>query len=188
MKFSREWAMPSHDTFSIPPIRRFVERYLPEDPSAISVDPFARNSRLCTLRNDLNPDTLAEYHLDAKDFLLGLHRDYLGKISFAILDPPYSVRQVAECYKGVGRNVTSEDTRCDFWPKVKRALYPLLTEDAVVLSFGWNSCGMGLKMGFEQKEILLTAHGGNHNDTICLAEQKIVNNLARLFESTSSKS
>ena len=182
MKFSREWAMPNSDTFSIKCIRRFVERWKPQDPNALSVDPFARNSRFCTLRNDLNPSTEAEFHMDASDFLLSLHKEYLGKICFAIIDPPYSVRQIAECYKGVGKEVTNKDTRCDFWPKVKKALLPILTEDAIVLSFGWNSCGMGKKMGFEQKEILLVAAGGNHNDTICLAEQRIPNNLAKLFE------
>jgi len=38
--------------------------------------------------------------------------------------------------------------------------------------FGWNSCGMGDRHGFEQIEILLVAHGGAHNDTICLAERR----------------
>lgn len=40
-----------------------------------------------------------------------------------------------------------------------------------VLSFGWNSAGMG--DGFRHLELLLVAHGGAHNDTICLAEECI---------------
>lgn len=39
----------------------------------------------------------------------------------------------------------------------------------VVLSFGWNSAGMG--KDFETLELLLVAHGGAHNDTICLAQR-----------------
>jgi hypothetical protein len=41
-----------------------------------------------------------------------------------------------------------------------------------VLSFGWNSAGMGKKYGFEQIEIMLVCHGAAHNDTICLAERR----------------
>ena len=43
---------------------------------------------------------------------------------------------------------------------------------AIVLSFGWNSAGMGKWSGFEQIELLLVCHGGAHNDTICLAERR----------------
>jgi len=45
-----------------------------------------------------------------------------------------------------------------------------------VLSFGWNSVGMGITRGYEIVEILLVCHGGAHNDTICIAEKKILKN------------
>ena len=97
MKFSRVWAMPSADTFSIPPIGEFVSRYM----SGIVVDPFARNSMLGTYRNDMNPNTSADFHMDAEDFL-----NALGNLNvFAdtlIFDPPYSPRQISECYKESG--------------------------------------------------------------------------------------
>lgn len=44
-----------------------------------------------------------------------------------------------------------------------------------VISFGWNSGGIGMKYGFEIERILLVAHGGWHNDTICTIERKIRN-------------
>ena len=44
MKFSRTWAMPNSDTFSVKPIGDFVRRYLSE--SKISIDPFARNKKM----------------------------------------------------------------------------------------------------------------------------------------------
>jgi hypothetical protein len=50
---------------------------------------------------------------------------------------------------------------------------PLLTNDAVILSFGWNSVGFGSGLGFELEEIMLVSHGGEHNDTICIAERRI---------------
>ena len=66
-RISRVWAMPNPDTFSIPPIGGFVKKYLSQ--SRVSVDPFARNKRWATYTNDLNPETEAEYHMKANDFL-----------------------------------------------------------------------------------------------------------------------
>jgi hypothetical protein len=42
-----------------------------------------------------------------------------------------------------------------------------------VISFGWNSNGMGEGRGFKKLKILLVYHGGAHNDTICVVEQKM---------------
>jgi hypothetical protein len=56
--------------------------------------------------------------------------------------------------------------------KVGNAMLPILTNDAVVLSFGWNTSGMGKARGFEIEEILLVCHGSDHNDTICMAERR----------------
>ena len=49
----------------------------------------------------------------------------------------------------------------------------VVKKDGFVISFGWNSGGIGKKLGFEQKEIMLVSHGGNHNDTIVTVEFKI---------------
>lgn len=41
-----------------------------------------------------------------------------------------------------------------------------------VLSFGWNSTGLGKKRGFSLVDLLVINHGGSHNDTICIAEER----------------
>jgi len=48
-----------------------------------------------------------------------------------------------------------------------------MKHDGIVVSFGWNSGGIGKKYGFEIEEILLVPHGGSHNDTIVTVERKI---------------
>ena len=58
------------------------------------------------------------------------------------------------------------------WSIWKKAINDICTNDAVVLSFGWNTVGMGKKYDFIITEIMLCCHGGSHNDTICMAEQK----------------
>lgn len=163
--------MPNADTFSVKPIGEFVQRYLAQ--SQISVDPFARNKRWATHTNDLNPKTEAEHHLDAEVFLEML-ADLNVKCDLAILDMPYSPRQISECYKEAGITCGMKETQnAALYSRIKNTLVKVLTDDAVVISFGWNSAGMGQKHGFEQIEIMLCCHGGAHNDTICLAERRI---------------
>lgn len=159
--------MPSADTFSVKPIGDFVRKYIAN--STLSVDPFARNSQLATTTNDLNPETRAQYHLDAEEFLKAMTM----KFDLAIFDPPYSPHQISECYKQVGREVGMKGTQnAALYARVRSALLPILSEEAIVLSFGWNSAGMGKKRGFEIIEMLLVCHGGAHNDTICIAEKR----------------
>lgn len=167
----REWAMPNADTFDVEPICLFVRRYL--EKSQVSVDPFARNRRWATYTNDLSPDTRAEHHMEALEFMEMLRKRGV-KADLAIFDPPYSLEQCARSYMSVGRQVTERDTQIfGRWTEHKHCLARILTDDAVVLSFGWNTQGIGKKHGFNIVEIGLVCHGGAHNDTICVAERRI---------------
>ena len=169
MNFSRAWAMPNKDTFSVPPIGAFVKRYLAQ--SRVSVDPFARNKDWATYTNDLNPNTSAQRHLDAEEFLHQLAVEGV-RADLIILDPPYSPRQISECYTEVGLKVTMKDTQSAvLYQRVRDAAAKVIADGGVVLSFGWNTVGMGRTRGFEIVEILLCCHGGAHNDTICMAEK-----------------
>ena len=171
MKFSRTWAMPNGDTFSVPPINDFVQSYLQN--SKVSIDPFARNKRWATHTNDLNPATEAEHHMDAEAFLLMLASKGV-KADLIIFDPPYSPRQISECYKSIGMEVGMKETQSALlYQRVRDAIVPVATEDAIVLSFGWNTVGMGKRHGYEQIEIMLCCHGGAHNDTTCIAERRL---------------
>lgn len=172
IKFSRHWAMPSADTFDCPPMAGFVQKYLMH--SKVSIDPFARNKRWAKYTNDLNPATAADYHLEAGDFL-NLMVSKGVKCDLLIFDPPYSPRQLKECYDGIGKKMQLEDGQTARLRMLWRAAaLPLLTGDAVVLSFGWNTVGFGKVLGFEIEEIALVCHGADHNDTICMAERRII--------------
>lgn len=168
----RSWAMPSHDTMKVAPIGGFAKRYLMA--SRRSVDPFARNSRLASVTNDLNPETAAQYHMDAEAFCRML-AERGDTFDLAIFDPPYSPRQVSECYQSVGLEVGMKDTQTAvLYQRVRNALDAIMQPDGIVLSFGWNSAGMGEGRNYQLVEVLLVAHGGAHNDTICIAERKIM--------------
>jgi len=164
--------MPSADTFDIQPIGALVKRFLKA--SKTSVDPFSRNKRWATYTNDLNPDTAAEYHLDAYEFLLLLQSKGVAP-DLIIFDPPYSRQQVKEVYAGIGRHYGIEDSQdhSTNWSKERDVIDQILQVGGIVISCGWNSGGMGKERGYKPLELLITPHGGNHNDTITFVEQKV---------------
>jgi len=166
IKFTRVWAMPNKWTFTIKPIRELLAKY---NVGVGWVDPFAGENSPAELTNDINPERKAKFHLDAEDFLLMLGDTYNG----ILFDPPYSYRQVSEHYKAVGRKVRAIDTSTNFFNRAMNAICNRIKIGGYSISFGWNSNGFGKKGGFEIIEILLVAHGGHHNDTICLVERKI---------------
>lgn len=170
MIFNRVFAMPNADTFSIPPIGQFVHSFVSE--AQIIVDPFARNSGWATYSNDLNPATKAQLHIDAEE-ACKLWRGQNVAADLGIFDPPYSPRQISECYKSIGLKVGVEETQnARLYKRVRDALDTLIRPGGIVLSFGWQSAGMGLKRGYEPLGLLVVMHGGAHNDTLCLAERK----------------
>ena len=169
--FSRTWAMASPNTFSIKPIQELLSRWL--SGRKLIVDPFAREAKLAHLTNDLNPNTSAKYHLDSEEFLLKVERN-CKKPDVVLFDPPYSPRQVKECYEGFGRKMTHYDTtRTARWSREKEIVNRILTPDGIVISFGWHTCAMGKKHGFEPVEILIVGHGAAHNDTLVTVERRV---------------
>lgn len=163
--------MPNRNTFDIPAIGKFVKHYLEQ--SKVSVDPYARDKRWATYTNDLNPATGAEFHVDSIEFMHGLAE--VGIVAdLVIIDPPYSPRQVKECYDSIGHKMKQDDALLGkIRKRLKVEIARLVPVGGVVLTFGWNTVGMGLNHGYEQEEILLVCHGSDHNDTICLAERRV---------------
>ena len=60
-----------------------------------------------------------------------------------------------------------------FFSDLKNEISRITKPGGYVLSFGWNTVGMGKTRGFKIEEILLVCHGGIHNDTICVKEVKL---------------
>lgn len=163
MIITRTWAMPSPATFSIPPISALLDKWL--NGCVVVIDPFCGDSLRGTIRNDLRNGMEARLFLDSLN----------GVVADAVLfDPPYSPRQIAECYKRVGLKVGLEETQnARLYREVKDRLDARLRPDGIAICCGWNSAGFGIKRGYQIEEILLVAHGGAHNDTIVTIERKL---------------
>lgn len=114
MRIERIWAMPNKNTFSIKPIHDLLMEEI--DHSLLWIDPFANGSKMASVTNDLNPKFDTDYHLDAVEFLQ-LFED--ESVDGVLYDPPYSPRQIKECYEGAGQKCTTETTQAAFWSKQK---------------------------------------------------------------------
>lgn len=163
----RIWAMPNKNTFDIKPIKSLI---LSELTDGLWIDPFANKNKLASITNDLNEEFDTDYHMDALDFMKMFDTESVDGVLY---DPPYSPRQVSECYNNVGYNVTWDTTKASFWGNHKREISRIVKVGGKVITFGWNSGGIGAKYGFKIERILLVPHGGWHNDTICTVEVKV---------------
>jgi len=166
--FTRMWAMPSHETFTIRPIKSLLARYVGDGKRW--ADPFAGNNSPAQYTNDLNPATKAKQHVEAVEFAKLFSK---GKLDGVLFDPPYSFRQISEHYKILGKKATAKDTSMVFYEKVKSAICDAVRPGGYAITFGWNTNGFGVTRGFRIVEIMTIAHGGSKNDTIVVVEKKI---------------
>ena len=153
MMIKRVWAMPNHRTFDIKPIKEFIK----ENIGSNYIDPF--------------PYPFKE---DAITYLKKIETN--SKLSL-VFDPPYSQRQLKEMYHSNGLSL-DHPMNNSYWSNCKKEIARIIKPNGKVISFGWNSGGIGKKNGFEIEKILLVNHGSQHNDTICTLEFKATSELA----------
>ena len=149
MIIKRVWAMPNHRTFEIKPIKEFIKENVGSD----YIDPF--------------PYPFKE---DAITYLKKIKTN--SKLSL-VFDPPYSQRQLKEMYHSNGLSL-DHPMNNSYWYNCKKEITRIIKPNGKVISFGWNSGGIGKKNGFEIEKILLVNHGSQHNDTICTLEVKAI--------------
>ena len=147
MKIERKWAMPSHKTFTIKPIKELMQKEIGDD----YLDPFPY-----------------PYKQDAIDYLKTIPD--LSEDN-CVFDPPYSQYQLKLMYENNGIALHHEN-KSSYWRKCRVEISRIVKPGGKVISFGWNSAGIGKKHGFEITRILLVPHGGQHHDTICTVEVK----------------
>ncbi|KPL01722.1 MAG: hypothetical protein AMJ73_10125, partial [candidate division Zixibacteria bacterium SM1_73] len=126
---------------------------------------FAGKVRLAIseIRVDISDEYKPDFCMDAHEFVnQAIQKNQ--KFETIILDPPYNVRKAREKYCGnyVGR-----------LRQLKTNLLNLIPLGGRVISLGYDSVGMSVYRGFKKKAICLVCHGGDHNDTIGLVEERI---------------
>lgn len=168
MIINRKWNMPNKNTFTIKPINELINKYIVD--KEVIIDGFANENKIANITNDLDDSFDTDFNLDALDFFKMFDTD---SVDMVLYDPPYSPRQVSECYKKLDMTVNMQTTQASYWSNHKKEISRIVKKDGIVITCGWNSGGIGKKYGFEIIEILLVPHGGWHNDTIVTVERKI---------------
>lgn len=155
--------MPSIWTFTMKPVKALFEKYSVGTGFA---DPFAGENSPAEITNDIEGRG-NKFSLDALEFLKGLKEDSVKGVLF---DPPYSTEQCLRRYTPKHNGTAG---RAEYWAKCKDEIARITQDDGIVISFCWDSCGIGKTRGFEIIEILLLCHGACHNDTIVTVERKL---------------
>ena len=168
MKIERKWAMPNKWTFTIKPIADLLKE---EVTDGIWCDPFAGMNSPAQFTNDIRAEMPTTHHMPAIDFLKSLSTESFDGVLY---DPPYSPRQVKECYAGAG--IEHWDGRTTFWSDTLTECARILKPNGKLICFGWSSGGGGKARGFTMERILLVPHGSRKNDTIVTVETKTVTN------------
>lgn len=164
MKITRTWVMPNKWTFRMKPVSDLNQRIILNP--ANWADPFSGETSPVAITNDIREDSPAAFHLDALDFLRGIATESVEGVLF---DPPYSVEQ---CLRKYTPKQVGTAGRAEYWSKCKDEISRIVKVGGKVISFGWDSVGMGKNRGFEIEEILLLCHGACHNDTIVTVDTK----------------
>ena len=147
-------------TFKVPKIRRWVEEFA--EGRVLNLFAGLIKLDLDEVRNDIRESMEADYHLDALEFV----KQYKGEeFNTILLDPPYSYRKSMEMYDG---KVMSS------FNAVKNELPMILSNNGMVMTFGYHSTVMGKSRGFEIEHICLMSHGGAIHDTIASIERRIL--------------
>lgn len=161
--------MPNSKTFKIKPIKDLIGRYVNYvdlfNEEIIVADPFANDmsiketftKKVKYVSNDLDTSYRTDYNLDATDFLKQIATE---SVNVLLYDPPCNT-------------VDMTTTQASYWGDQKKEIARIMKKGGTVITFGWNSGGIGKSNGFQISEILMVAHGGWHNDTICTVDVKL---------------
>lgn len=147
-------------TFQVRPVREWVEK----ECVGRTLNLFSGITKLNIdeVRNDQDPEALADYHEEALDLMeILINRN--EKFGTVLLDPPYSYRKSMEFYKGI---------KMSPFARLKKFIPPVLNSSGRVITFGYQSNVMGSKKFYLHK-IALFSHGGAIHDTIASVEVMI---------------
>tara|TARA_Y100001938_G_scaffold135127_1_gene196425 strand:+ start:377 stop:979 length:603 start_codon:yes stop_codon:yes gene_type:complete len=171
MKFSRvsggSGSLDTHEVSAYAKaIRRAIrlmenDQFIKYEPWAI-IDPFARNHRIGTHRNDIDPSTNAEHHMDAAEFM-ELCADADVRAKLILLDPPFSGRQSSRYEAGDTCLYAAGDGRMG---RIGDTIPRMLIPNGRVIKIGYNSnspCQTGV---LELTHCDLVTFGGLRNDWI----------------------
>jgi hypothetical protein len=120
----------------------------------LALDPFARNCNWAfPMTNDINPNTRANYNLEAEDFLRIAEEG-------ETLDPPFSDRQAKDKY-GTSNLYASDGAKMT---RISRSLGRCIKPGGYIIKAGYNTNRPS--PAFTLVEVAIVSLGGNRNDVL----------------------
>ena len=174
----------SNEPFSMPVVQHLIKKTLQKIKGTRKVrivDPFARNHRqqgCITISNDLNPEIDCMYNLEMNDFSkLMLEKVSAGELplfDLAFHDPPYSLRQLKDCYDDIGKDLEKWQTN-NMWCSGLDDIAKCVRVGGYAISAGWHSHGFGKKRGFEKVGVYVIEQVASPDryDLIITVEKKV---------------
>jgi len=147
LKMSRVWSVPNIQTFSIPFIKKLIKKYRTGKVLDLFIFPFD------------------------EDVLIKLEKIKTESIDVLLYDPPYSSNMAKTLYDNKGKNIFGNYYHKNLRLEASRVLKP----GGIVIKFGWDSTR--LNNNLEIIEVILISHGGQHHDTICTIQRKIIGSI-----------
>lgn len=136
-----------------------------KDLDGLILDPFARNCEWGDITNDLNPDTKAKYHLDAKDFLqLMLDEHGTNSVKCLIFDPPFSTRQYEKYEKEFPGELVNIYSSPGEISSIFSIAQKLIKPGGIIIKLGYNTTRPILD--YQLTYLSITNFSGNRNDVL----------------------
>ena len=148
---------PKKWTFEQPKLKALIESYC----RGKVLNLFAGKVRLSVdeTRVDISDEYNPDFQMDAFTFVCSCSDKY----DTIILDPPYNLRKAREKYdnKWIGK-----------FTEIKNKLNRVLSDKSRVITLGYDTVGMSKSRGFEKIAVIVICHNGDHNDTLCVVEDR----------------
>lgn len=160
-----ETVQPNRWTFQSDKIREWVEYWCAGD--VLNACAGKTRLELETVRNDIDPDIEADYHVDVCEIA-----DEFGAACFdtIVYDPPFSQNQANRSYGG--RNVGDDAL-------AKRQFHELLRPSGRVIQLGYSTTCMPLSLGYHREAVAVFNTLGRMNDYLGTVDVKENDDLRR---------
>lgn len=177
----------SSEPFSNPHIRKIIDKVINDVMfntcgNGLIIDPFARESFTRTLpnciTNDLNTEFNTDYNLEFKEFAQTLQGSVHNNIDLVLFDPPYSLRQLKDCYDGIGKDLDLWQTQ-NMWKEGKDIIAAMMPVGSYAISLGWSAAGFGKRRGFKKTQLHVFEQPAREDrySLLLIVEQKVQSSL-----------
>ena len=156
--------MPKKWSFQVPDVRQWVEEHL----EGRVLNACAGKERLEydgeIIRNDVDPDKPADYHVDVVNIT-----DELSTQSFdcIVFDPPFSDNQAEESY-GVNVKTNPGNNK-----QATREFHKVLKPGGVVIQLGFTTTCMPGKLGYDREAVAVFNTLGRQHDWLGVVDRRL---------------